>query len=200
MDKDNKIMTESSERVEKVDNSYQNMKMIRRMRGITLKQLAKASNLSISFLSNYENGRVNITIASLKKIALALGVPVSDLITDNEADDIIFVPREKRYIHTLYESPTGKAVHEYLTRSNDVCMHVVIGRLPPHSDTGEPSSHNGEEFILAIKGIVSVILDGVVYRIKDGDMLYYRSTLFHKLANEQDEEVEYLQVNTPPTY
>lgn len=202
MDKKEKKIesTNFNRQKEALDKIHLNVKRIRTANGITLRQLAHDSNLSLSYLSNYENGKVNITINSLKKIATALGVPVVDLITDNQENDIIIVPKEERYIHCLYEAPTGIAIQEYLMRSNKAAMHVLFGKLPPHSDTGEPSSHYGEEFILAIKGTISVIIDDMTYRIKEGDMIYYSSRYFHKLANEQDIEVEYFQVNTPPTF
>ena len=183
-----------------VDTTHLNVKRIRHLKQITLRDLARESGLSLSYLSNYENGKVNITINSLKKISLALGVSVADLITDNQHQDIIIVPKAQRFIRTIYQAPTGTGYQEYLMRNNKRAMHVLIGKLPPHSDTGEPSAHYGEEFILAIKGIVSVILDDVVYRLNEGDMIYYLSTFFHKVANEQDIEIEYLHVNTPPTY
>ena len=182
------------------DTSHLNVRRIRQMKGMTLRQLAKESKLTLSYLSNYENGKVNITITSLRKIAEAIGVPVSDLLTDNQESDVVIVPKEHRYTRVLYETETGKAIQEYLMYSGRAIMHVSINTLPPHSDSGEPSSHYGEEFILSLKGTVSVILDDKVYAIPEGTMIYYRSTFFHKVANDTDEEVSFFQVNTPPTY
>ena len=182
------------------DNSHLNVRRIRQMKGMTLRQLAKESNLSLSYLSNYENGKVNITISSLRKIAEAIGTPVSDLLTDNQENDVVIVPKEERYTRVLYESENGTAYQQYLMYSGRSSMHVSINNLPPHSDSGDPASHYGEEFILSIHGTVSVILDDKVYQIPEGTMIYYRSTFFHKVANETDEEVSFFQVNTPPTY
>lgn len=182
------------------DNSHLNVRKIRQMKGMTLRQLAKEANLSLSYLSNYENGKVNITISSLRKIAEAIGVPVSDLLTDNQENDVVIVPREERYTRVLYEAETGTALQQYLMYSGRAIMHVSINNLPPHSDSGAPTSHYGEEFILSIRGTVCVILDDKAYHIPEGTMIYYRSTFFHKVANETDEEVAFFQVNTPPTY
>ena len=182
------------------DNSHLNVRRIRQMKGMTLRQLARESNLSLSYLSNYENGKVNITISSLRKIAEAIGVPVSDLLTDSQENDVVIVPRDERYTRVLYEAETGTAIQQYLMYSGRAIMHVSINHLPPHSDSGEPTSHYGEEFILSLHGTVSVILDDKTYHIPEDTMIYYRSTFFHKVANETDEEVSFFQVNTPPTY
>ena len=191
---------EKTEQMVSRDNSHLNVRRIRQMKGMTLRQLAKEANISLSYLSNYENGKVNITISSLRKIAEAVGVPVSDLLTDNLENDVVIVPREERYTRILYEAESGKAYQEYLMYSGRAVMHASFNSLPPYSDSGEPTSHYGEEFILSTKGTVSVILDGKVYRIPEGTMIYYRSTFFHKVANETDKEVRFFQVNTPPTY
>ena len=182
------------------DTSYQNVKQFRQLRRMSLRELARESGLTLSYLSNYENGKVNITINSLKKIANALGVPVAELLGGTQDRDIVVVPRRDRVVRELYVAPSGVALQEYLMSSGRAAMHVLIGRLPPHSDSGDPSAHYGEEFILSIQGVVSVILDNTTYRLEEGDMIYYRSTHLHKVANEQDNEIVYLHVNTPPTF
>ncbi|NCE63994.1 helix-turn-helix domain-containing protein [Pseudoflavonifractor sp. 524-17] len=183
-----------------VDTSHLNVRRLRRLKGMTLRQLASQSGLSLSYLSNYENGKVNITISSLKKIAEAIGAPVADLLTDSLEHDVTIVSKEDRYSRVLYECAAGAAIQEYLMYSNRAAMHVSITHLPPHSDSGAPSSHYGEEFILTLKGVVTVILDDYSYQLPEGSMIYYRSTFFHKVANEQDTEASFFQVNTPPTY
>ncbi len=182
------------------DTSYLKVRQLRRSMGITLKQLATDSTLSLSYLSNYENGKVNITINSLRKIAEALGISVADLITDDPPKDITLIRKEDRYVRILYKVESGTALQEYLMRNSKAAMHVLFGTLPPHSDSGDPSSHYGEEFILSTKGVVSVMLNNAVYQLNEGDAIYYNSSHWHKVANEQNTEIEYLHVNTPPTY
>ena len=199
--KDNIVSPKSSgETKQEPDTSYLNVKQFRHLKHMSLRELARESGLTLSYLSNYENGKVNITINSLKRISNALGIPVAELLGGTQDNDIIVVPKDARVVRELYVAPSGVALQEYLMSSGRAAMHVLIGRLPPHSDSGEPSAHYGEEFILSIQGVVSVILDNATYQLKEGDMIYYRSTHLHKVANEQDSEIVYLHVNTPPTF
>ena len=48
--------------------------------GVTLREVARRTGLSPSFLSQLERDRVSPSIASLKQVASALGVRVADLL------------------------------------------------------------------------------------------------------------------------
>src|SRR6266571_5329207 len=55
------------------------LQALRRFRRCTLREIAQRSGLSESFLSQVERGRSSASIASLKRIADALGVSMADL-------------------------------------------------------------------------------------------------------------------------
>ena len=59
------------------------LRAIRRLRRATLKTVAERADLSESFLSQVERGRANASVASLRRIAAALGVNVADLFEPN---------------------------------------------------------------------------------------------------------------------
>src|SRR5438874_11836090 len=52
---------------------------IRRLRRATLRTIAERAGVSESFLSQVERGRASASVASLRRIAGALGVSVADL-------------------------------------------------------------------------------------------------------------------------
>src|SRR5207237_8406269 len=56
------------------------LQALRRYRRCTLRVVAKRSGLSESFLSQVERGRASASIASLRRIADALGVSMADLV------------------------------------------------------------------------------------------------------------------------
>src|SRR3954471_6547885 len=55
------------------------LRAIRQLRRKTLKSVASAAGISESFLSQLERGRTNATIATLQRLATALGIEVSEL-------------------------------------------------------------------------------------------------------------------------
>lgn len=182
------------------DTSHVHVKSMRKKKGFSLKKLSELSGLSVSFLSNYENGRVSISVASLKKISAALQVPISELIGDEDQSEVIIVRKSERYALPHHMTKSGMAYTDYLVRGPSTAMHVTITRLPAHSDTGDVSTHPGEEFIYILKGVGSILLNGSKHLLQEGDIIYYSSQIPHKVANDQDGDLEYLQSNTPPTF
>ena len=64
-------------------NVGERLRAIRRLRRATLKTIADRAGLSESFLSQIERGRASASVASLTRIAAALGVNVADLFEPN---------------------------------------------------------------------------------------------------------------------
>ncbi|WIF94456.1 helix-turn-helix domain-containing protein [Caminicella sporogenes] len=62
------------------------IRKLRKERGLSLKELSKKTDISISFLSDIENGRSNPSLERLKDIARGLNTTVSYLL--GETDDI----------------------------------------------------------------------------------------------------------------
>ncbi|WP_427340509.1 helix-turn-helix domain-containing protein [Caloranaerobacter sp. DY30410] len=62
------------------------IKKLRKERGLSLKELSKKTDISISFLSDIENGRSNPSLERLKDIARGLNTTVSYLL--GETDDV----------------------------------------------------------------------------------------------------------------
>ena len=58
------------------------VKRYRQEKGLRLEDLAKATDLSISYLSAVENGRANISVDNADAIAKALGVPLAVLLIE----------------------------------------------------------------------------------------------------------------------
>jgi len=58
------------------------IKELRKARSLTQEAVAERAGLNPKYHASIEQGRVNVTIATLAKIARALDVPASDLLLD----------------------------------------------------------------------------------------------------------------------
>ena len=56
-----------------------NLKRIRTKKGISQGQISRILEVDKSFVSNIENGKTNPTLATIAKIAKAIGVSVGEL-------------------------------------------------------------------------------------------------------------------------
>ena len=64
------------------------IKEIRKKKKLTLRELSKKADISISFISDIENGRSNPSLERLKSIAAALDTPVSVLLGESVSDEV----------------------------------------------------------------------------------------------------------------
>src|SRR3546814_14983394 len=62
------------------------IKMLRKKRKLTQAQLAEMADLSIGFLSHVERGNRKLGNKTRPRVAKALGVPESDLVTDRSEE------------------------------------------------------------------------------------------------------------------
>ncbi len=63
------------------------LRAIRQRQKLTLKALAKkADGMSYTFLSNVETGKADPSLSTLRRLAAALGVSVSELVKDPPAE------------------------------------------------------------------------------------------------------------------
>ncbi|MGH8752170.1 MAG: helix-turn-helix transcriptional regulator [Burkholderiales bacterium] len=83
---------------------------IRERRGMARKILARDADVSVRYLAQLETGEGNVSIVLLKRIALALGVPLTQLLSSDGSS-----PTE-RLIHRLLERLPGQRLEEVTLR------------------------------------------------------------------------------------
>lgn len=176
------------------DISYINCRKIRKEKGMSLRELSERSGLSTVYLSNYENGKANITVASLYAIAKALNTSVNILLTPEKEDTLLIVPSATRFgLSETQESPDS-VYQEFLTRDAGLDMQVTVMHMKPHTDSGEPKTHDCEEFVYVLQGTLELQFAGKAHRLQEGDFAYYDAQLPHCWKNPTETPVEFLAV------
>jgi transcriptional regulator with XRE-family HTH domain len=175
------------------------LRAIRRLRRVTLRTIAERAELSESFLSQVERGRANASVASLKRIAAALGVNVADLFEPNGRPSTPRVLR-KESRPTLTFGTLG--LKHMLTPRPLEHLQVIVGEFERGGSTGdEPYTHgDSEELLVVLSGIVHVQLDTQIFELHEGDSIDYRSSTPHRLANAGEERAEVMWIISPPSY
>jgi transcriptional regulator with XRE-family HTH domain len=171
---------------------------IRRLRRATLKTIADRAGVSESFLSQVERGRASASIASLQRIAAALGVSVADLFEPGGA----VTPRVLRRA----ERPSlafGILGRKYLLTQRPLQhLEVFVGELDVGGSTGtEPYAHgDSEELFVVLSGHVLLELGGDVHELDSGDSIDYRSSTPHRVTNAGEGRAEVMWIISPPSY
>jgi DNA-binding transcriptional MerR regulator/mannose-6-phosphate isomerase-like protein (cupin superfamily) len=161
----------------------------------TLKEVSEATGLSISFISALERGGSGASVASLRRLAGAYGVTMRELFGADLEQSSPLVRGEDR---PVMQWDNGVRFEEMA--SGEKVMDPSYIWVPPGAGSEGFYSHNGEEFVFVISGILFVELkEQGTYRITPGDTLYFSSTTQHRWW-AGDEPVEAVYVNTPPTF
>ena len=174
------------------------LRAIRRLRRCTLRTVSERSGLSESFLSQVERGRSNASIASLRRIADALGVSVADLFEPSGPPRPKVLRRDDR--PALNFGILGRKL--LLTRKPLHHLEVFVGELEPGGSTGvEPYSHgDSEELFVVLDGVVQLELGGELHELEHGDSIDYRSSTPHRISNIGDGLAEVMWIISPPSY
>jgi transcriptional regulator with XRE-family HTH domain len=189
------VQTAEAERVDVGER----LRAIRRLRRATLKSVADRAELSESFLSQVERGRANASIASLRKIAAALGIDVSDLFAPNGSTGRPRVLRREARPNLAFGNLGRKFM---LTPRPLEHLQVIVGELDVGGSTGdEPYTHgDSEELLVVLEGVVSLQLGTEVFELSTGDSIDYRSSTPHRLVNIGGDPAEVMWIISPPSY
>lgn len=174
------------------------LRLLRRARRQTLRDVAERASVSESFLSQLERGRTGASIASLQGIAAALGVEVSDLFARNGQTGPSLLRREDR----AYVSWGDLGRKALLTPKPFQELEVVAATLEAGGSTGAEQYAHGdsEELLLVVAGTVELALGAETIPLRAGDCARYRSSTPHRVVNVGHEAAEVMYVISPPSY
>ena len=195
---DSQIAENRIEERESVDVG-ERLRAIRRLRRATLRTVAERADLSESFLSQVERGRANASVASLKRIAAALGGSVADLFEPNGSTGKPRVLRREARPNLAF----GTLGRKYMLTPRPLeNLQVIVGELDTGGSTGEePYTHgDSEELLVVLEGHVSLQLDADMFELSTGDSIDYRSSTPHRLVNLGAESAEVMWIISPPSY
>ncbi len=176
----------------------QRIKMLRKMRDLTLTDVAKKTGIDQATLSRMENDLMVGTIHSHMKIADALGIPLPDLYKDtlnklSETKEKSFTKKIETFSHA------GGAVAELLTTGilQKKMMPVLLKLKPKAFTETEEYPRHTERFVYAMKGEVEISVGKEKKAIKEGETLYFDAGQPHSFKNNSKSECWCLSVMTP---
>jgi len=167
-------------------------------RGLTLADLAKKTQRSISLLSQIENDNISPSFSSMQTIADALEVPLAQIISQEpsaeEGDSYHIKESERKVLMTQ-----GEVQHQLLSRGLPLSFEFNVVEVPPGASTGDYLySHEGEECGLLLEGELVVESGRQVHHLKPGDSITMKSSLPHKLSNPGKQKARAVWVNSVP--
>ena len=126
------------------------LRAIRVLRRLTLREVAEAAGVSESFVSQLERGRSSASVATLQRLAAAVGIEISDLFAGESQSGPRVLRRHER--QQLEWGHLGRKA--LLTPKPLHSLEVVAAAFDPGGSTGdEPYTHgDSEELLLVLDG------------------------------------------------
>jgi transcriptional regulator with XRE-family HTH domain len=178
------------------------IRQLRKAKGLTLQDLAERIGMSIGYVSQVERNRSTLTVAALKRISEALGVGVTWFFRPGSASD----PAERDFIvragNRRRMSYTGLGLtDELMSPDLNGPLELLYCRIEPGASSGEePYSHAGAEAGMLVSGTLDLWIGERRFRLEPGDSFSFRSSETHRYRNPGKVTTEIVWVITPPSY
>src|SRR5215831_2161934 len=119
---------------------------LRVRRGLSLAQVAKATGVSVGFLSALERGQMRSSVATLRRIARFYRTNILSLFETAGDTPRLVRPTDRKILETTPD------VRMELLAWGNTAMEPHLFRVKPGGGSGESYSHEGEEFLHVLRG------------------------------------------------
>jgi len=175
------------------------LRALRKMRGLTLSDLATRLDRSVGWLSQVERDLSEPSVSDLRQIAAQLGVPISLLFAHAPvpAQEAGYVVRNgaRRPIG----SRAAGLIEELLSPDLTDDFEVVHSTFQPHSQVERTVTRPTQELGYLLSGRLDMQIGEHAFTIHPGDSFRVRGEP-HRWANPYDEPAVAIWVIAPPVY
>ncbi len=177
------------------------LRLRRKVKGLSLKQVAEKAGLSVGMISQVERGLAVPSIKSMRAICDALEMPVIWLFEgpqDQPAEDADIVVRAGARRELSYHD--GALRKEILTPDSQPQIQMLRFLMEPGADSGEPYCNaEGGKCGLVLKGTLGLELDGRSFVIREGDSFAFPAQSMVRFSTLGDQPCEVIWVVAPAT-
>ena len=171
----------------------ENLRHRRKMRAMSLDDLAKASGVSRAALSQIETCKTNPTVGLLWKIAVGLGVPIAELIGAPVAGSVSVLRRGDaqvlRSTDGRFESrPLAPAGVSPLVEVYELRLHA---RSSHRAEAHAPGTH---EIVVVLSGLLRMRVGDESHDLGPGDSISFAADRPHTYENPGASEARYHNV------
>lgn len=171
------------------------LRELRKLRRMSMRDLAAAAGISVSYVSQIEKGAANASVPMLRRLAEVFGVEWLDFYSDRGSKGRVLKKAERPTF-----SPGGGQVHHAITLPPLLDVEVGVVEYEPGAVMGDSDYTHGDvqEIFVVLKGRFRFTLDGDAFEMSEGDSVEFRSSVPHMLVSIGDETGEALWVTSPP--
>jgi transcriptional regulator with XRE-family HTH domain len=176
------------------------LQTIRKLKGLSQRELAKRAGVTNSTISMIEKNSVSPSISSLKKVLG--GIPMSMVeffASESDSEDQVQIVYKA---HELTDLSSGAVTMKLVGRGHQVrALSFLDETYPALADTGaEMLSHIGEEAGLLVEGQLELTVGNEMFILEPGDSYYFESSKPHRFRNPFDKPARLISATTPANF
>ena len=181
------------------------IKAIRETKQISVEELVERTGLAVEQIERIESNVDIPSLAPLIKIARALGVRLGTFLDDQDGSGAVVCRKEEHtdnsisFSNNAMSARTHMQYHSLSASKSDRHMEPFIIEINQTDEASyELSSHEGEEFIYVMEGVVEVSYGKKSHIIEAGDSIYYDSIVPHHVHGFEGQAARILAVVYTP--
>lgn len=156
------------------------IRRLRKQKGLTLKEVAERTGFTKSYLSMVESGKKSPPIATLSKIARALEVDIAAFFEEKNPEDKLTIVRKGERKVVVRDGSSFGYIYESIAPAKRLKMMEPFIITHPVGIEGGWVDHEGEEFMFVLEGSVRFFYGDKEYILKEGDCVYFDSSIIHR--------------------
>lgn len=156
------------------------LKRLRQGRGLSLKEVADATGVSPSFLSQVERGVSDIALVRLARLASFFGHDVGSLLGyTTRGANLHFVDEGD---HLRIER--GRGITYDVWRVPGAELQLALAVLEPGTGFDEAMTHEGVDVLLVLKGEIVATVGDTDTVVKAGQCVLWSAAYSHRIRND----------------
>lgn len=159
------------------------VKAARLARRLTLEEVVKRAEFTVSWLSKLENGQLTPSLEGLVKLADVLECGVDTLVEGLSVPPrYVVVKRGEGRKDDRRGGRSGYAVESLADQWRNRAMNPAIITLSGMGNRQHPDNHDGQRFIMVLEGDVTLAYGDELIHLGEGDSVYIYAAIPHTLS------------------
>ncbi|TVQ36325.1 MAG: cupin domain-containing protein [Spirochaetaceae bacterium] len=154
---------------------------VREQHRLSLRALADRCGLSTNAISLIERGEHSPSIATLHKLATALGMRITDFFQQTDEHAVVFTDQDDRLVAN---GPGFVMECLAIGLRNQQIEPFVVTIEPESPKSGVPVVHSGQEFVYCLNGSLRYRIGEKTYYLGPGDSLLFEANQAHCFWND----------------
>lgn len=171
-----------------------NLQALRKKRGLSQAQLSQLAEIPRSTITHIESGDGNPSLTNLCKLAAALNVSIEELLSRPRNECTLIKAAD---VAVLQRGADKVQVYKLMP---DKIKGIEIDRMEFAANAslgGHPHLQGTKEYLVTLKGEVTVYVDGQNYTVRKGDVLAFPGDQRHSYKNPKSTAAIALSVVLP---